>query len=117
MPSQVSKPLWLQLIDERVEQLGSIQAVADEIGYARVSLSLAMRGKYVGSTERLEKKVMQTLGRFICPHLERELSLDECVFFRKREAPTQNPVEMRHWRACQHCQVGYQTTKKGKTNG
>lgn len=103
MSSQNLKPKWIQLVEQRVEQLGSIQAVADEIGYARASLSLAIRGKYVGSTERLEGIVIKVLGSLICPHLERELSPDECISFKEREAPTQNPAAMRHWRACQQC--------------
>lgn len=98
-----AKPEWMVLVEQRIEQLGSIQKVADELGYARPSLSLALRGKYVGNTDRLEKTVMRVLGSVHCPHLEQELSPEKCVSFREREAPTQNPAEMRHWRACQKC--------------
>lgn len=98
------KPEWVALVEQRVKQLGTIQKVAEELGYARPSLSLAIRGKYVGNTDRLEKTVMRVLGGSIhCPHLHKELSRDECSTFREREAPTQNPAEMRHWRACQNC--------------
>lgn len=103
MSSQAIKPKWILLVEQRIEQLGSIQKVAEELGYARPSLSLAIRGKYVGNTERLERTVLKVLGGVICPHLERKLSSAECLAFREREAPTQNPAEMRHWRACQQC--------------
>lgn len=99
----VPKPQWIVLVEQRIKQLGSIQKVADELGYARTSLSLAIRGKYVGSTDRLEKTVLKVLGRVNCPHLEVEISPEECVQYREREAPTQNPAEMRHWRVCQKC--------------
>jgi len=99
------KPQWVVLVEKRMEQLGSIQKVADELGYARPSLSLALRGKYVGSTERLEETVLKVLGSVHCPHLDKSLEADECVQFREREAPTQNPAEMRFWRACQKCPV------------
>ncbi|OTG87675.1 LysR family transcriptional regulator [Acinetobacter sp. ANC 4558] len=103
MSCNVHKPEWISLVESRIEQLGSIQKVADELGYARTSLSLALRGKYIGSTERLERTVMKVLGSVTCPHLEKQISPDECISFRERNAPTQNPAEMRHWRACQQC--------------
>ena len=49
-------PKWKNLVHARIAELGSIQKVADELGYARSSLSLALRDKYVGSTEQLEKE-------------------------------------------------------------
>ncbi|WP_336148240.1 LysR family transcriptional regulator [Acinetobacter ursingii] len=103
MSCPTAKPQWVVLVEQRIEQLGSIQKVANELGYARPSLSLALRGKYKGNTDRLEQTVMKVLGNFRCPHLEREISPEECINFRERNAPTQNPVEMRHWRTCQKC--------------
>jgi DNA-binding transcriptional regulator YdaS (Cro superfamily) len=105
MSQTSAKPLWILLVEQRIEQLGSIQKVADELGYARPSLSLALSGKYKGSTDRLETTVIKMLGSVSCPHLNRELTPDECISFRDRNAPTQNPAEMRHWRACQKCPV------------
>ena len=49
-------PDWKQLVLNRKEQLGSLQKVADELDYSRTSLSLALRDKYIGSTERLDRK-------------------------------------------------------------
>ena len=103
MSCNTPKPKWIELVENRIEQLGTIQKVADELGYARPSLSLALRGKYVGSTDRLEKIVMRVLGSIHCPHLDQLISQEACAGFHEREAPTQNPVEMRHWRACQKC--------------
>ncbi|MFH7805474.1 hypothetical protein [Acinetobacter sp. BSP-53] len=57
-----AKPEWIVLVEQRIEQLGSIQKVAEELGYARPSLSLALRGKYVGNTDRLEQTVMKVLA-------------------------------------------------------
>lgn len=73
------KPQWIVLVEQRIQQLGSIQKVADELGYARPSLSLALRGKYIGNTDRLEKTVIRVLGAVHCPHLEQELSPDAIV--------------------------------------
>lgn len=97
---------WKKLVYARIEELGSIQKVADELGYARSSLSLALRDKYVGSTEQLAKKVIKVLDKVECPYLGYEISRGKCRKFKERDAPTQNPAEMRHWRECQFCPVG-----------
>lgn len=105
---------WKQLVLNRKEQLGSLQKVANELGYSRTGLSLALRDKYVGSTVRLVKKVLAVLGKIECPYLQHEISSLDCQKHKERDAPTQNPVEMRHWRACQLCLVGC-TNKKRTT--
>ena len=99
-------PKWKNLVHARIAELGSIQKVADELGYARSSLSLALRDKYVGSTEQLEKRVIKVLDKVECPYLGYEISSDQCRKFKERDAPTQNPAEMRHWRECQFCPIG-----------
>lgn len=94
---------WKELVEQRVAELGSLQKVADEIGYARCSLSLALRDKYVGKTDRLIEAVLTKLNKVQCPHLNKSLLNSECKQYKERNAPTQNPIEMRHWRACQSC--------------
>lgn len=97
---------WKQLVYARKKQLGSIQKVADELGYARTSLSLALRDKYIGSTEKLEKRVFEVLSTVECPYLNESITLTQCVTYKERDAPTQNPTQMRHWRKCQNCTLG-----------
>lgn len=99
-------PEWKQLVYVEVEQLGSIQKVADKIGYSRVSLSLALRDKYIGSTKTLEEKVLRVLGDVSCPYLQKTISPTDCSENKNREAPTQNPTDMRFWRKCQNCPIG-----------
>ncbi|MBK0062412.1 MULTISPECIES: LysR family transcriptional regulator [unclassified Acinetobacter] len=96
-------PDWKQLVHARIEQLGSIQAVAEELSYSRTSLSLALRGKYVGKTDKLEQRVFEVLGQIQCPFLNQPISTAQCRAYSEREAPTQNPAEMRHWRVCHGC--------------
>lgn len=112
MSSTAELPEWKRLLLARIETLGSIQKVADELGYARPSLSLALNDKYKGSTEKMEKRVLKVYGQVHCPYLERQISPAECQGYREREAPTQNPAEMRHWRACQNCPRLHQPQKK-----
>ena len=95
---------WKQLVYARIEEVGSMTKVAKELGYARPSLSLALNGKYKGNTHSIEQKVLETFGQFECPFLKRTISRLQCRTYQEREAPTQNPAEMRHWRSCQNCQ-------------
>lgn len=108
---------WKALVEDRIEQTGSIQAVADEIGYARSSLSLALKDKYIGSTKKIEAAVLKRYANVLCPYLQVELSKSACLAYKNREAPTQNPAEIRHWRACQKCPVGCHKTRKDNLKG
>lgn len=94
---------WKQLVYARKEQLGSIQKVADELEYSRTSLSLALRDKYIGSTEKLVTRVFEVLSTVECPYLNESITFIQCAEYRERDAPTQNPTQMRHWRKCQSC--------------
>jgi len=112
MSSMDDLPEWKQLVYNRIKTVGSIQKVADELGYARASLSLALRDKYIGSTERLEQTVIRVLGSVNCPHLGQIITPEQCQAYKHREAPTQNPADMRHWRACQQCPLACKKNRK-----
>lgn len=107
-------PVWKQLVYQEIEALGSIQKVADAIGYARSSLSLALRDKYIGSTDALENRVILVLGNVMCPYLDKKITPQECRSNKCREAPTQNPVDMRFWRSCQACPVSNKINPRDK---
>lgn len=97
---------WRELIQAKLDAGGSFTALAQELGYARTSLSLAFRGKYKGSTEKIEKRVIEVFSTVECPHLCKSITTPQCSTYREREAPTHNPSEMRHWRKCQSCELG-----------
>ena len=59
------------------------------------------------------KKVLAVLGKIECPYLQHEISSVDCQKYKDRDAPTQNPAEMRHWRACQSCSVGCNKRRSG----
>lgn len=79
------------------------ETVAARMGYNRSTLSLALNGKYPGSTDKFSAKVIEALGRIVCPHLGEEISRQDCRAHHTRAAPTSSPFAMRHWRACQGC--------------
>jgi DNA-binding transcriptional regulator YdaS (Cro superfamily) len=87
----------------------SVTRVAERLGYSRTSVSLAVNGRYPGNVETLLRKVAAVYGNVECPYLGREIPPDECVENALRPCPTHNPMQMRHWRACQDCASRPQT--------
>jgi hypothetical protein len=102
----VAEPNWLDLLRARVNELGTIQAVARELDYSRAAISLALSGKYPGSVTHLEATVIAAYGTCGCPHLRRTITAIECRKYRCRPIPQSRPEELRHWTACQSCPIG-----------
>lgn len=93
----------LSLVSEARARLGSIDAVARMIGYSRASLSLALNGRYPGSTDRMEAAALDRLGQVNCPHLGRQIGGPECRQYRTRPMPMSSVTALRHWQACRTC--------------
>lgn len=94
---------WLDLLKAEVAK-ANITQVADAIGYARTSVSLALNGKYIGSTDNLAAAVIRTYSdRVTCPFLGTPLTRSECDGFRLQAIPQSNASALRHWRACRCC--------------
>lgn len=98
-------PEWRALLDRAVEAT-SIQAVADRLDVSRTTLSLVCSDKYPAKTDKIAARVMDVLGRETCPYLCIEITREQCREFSNRRAPISSPREMRHWRACQGCEIG-----------
>jgi hypothetical protein len=99
---------WLDMLGARVEQLGSIQAVATELGYSRSSISLALSGKYPAKVTKLQAAVITAYTRCECPYLAATITSAECRRYRTRPVPQSNSSDLRHWNVCQSCSVGRQ---------
>lgn len=93
---------WMKLLTDAVAA-SSKKQVADALGVSRSQVSLVVNGKYIASTEHIAKKVLSVLGRIRCPHLNTEITQEECRSNHARPAPTSSPREMKFWRACQSC--------------
>lgn len=98
-------PEWRRLLDRAIAG-SSKQAVADRLGVKRTTVSLVANDKYPARTDKFAARVMEVLGREHCPFLDAEISREQCREFHDRAAPTSSPREMRHWRACQGCEIG-----------
>ena len=95
---------WRKILQEEVKMAGSIQAVADQLGYARSSISLALADNYTGRTDKIRAKVIATFcDRIICEHTSLDMSQADCTDHRDRPLPQSDPSELRHWLVCQSC--------------
>lgn len=95
---------WLNILREEIERAGSIQAVADQLGYKRPSISLALNGKYVGSTNKIRAKVIATFcDRVLCPHTNLDLSQIDCEYTRTGPLPMSDAKALDQWTACKFC--------------
>ena len=96
------------LLDRAIADLGTLDAVAKRIRYARSSLSLARNGKYPGDVTRIERAIRTAFGesgQVDCPHLRRSLAEADCQANRLRPLPTSDPEQARFWQACRFCRV------------
>lgn len=98
----LNNTMWLKLLTDAAEK-SSNQAVADELGVSRTTISLVMNGKYPASTEKIESLVMALYSRVDCPHLGESIPITQCKRHHNENAPTSSPRAMRLWRACQSC--------------
>ncbi|KTT63591.1 hypothetical protein NS383_18860 [Pseudomonas oryzihabitans] len=96
-------PLFIRLLALEVQASDRTRAAA-RIGMSRTAVSLVLANKYSSpSTAGVERRVLDVLGRIDCIAVGETLTVEQCQSYRERPAPTHNPMQMQHWRACQHC--------------
>lgn len=96
-------PLFVRLLALEVQASDRTRAAA-RIGMSRTAVSLVLANKYSSpSTAGVERRVLDVLGRIDCIAVGETLTVEQCQSYRERPAPTHNPMQMQHWRACQHC--------------
>ena len=95
---------WLNILREEVAKPRTIQAVADQLGYSRVTISRALSEKYDGSTDKIRAKVIATFfDRIVCPHTNADLAQADCEFIRTGPMPQSDAKALDQWTACQFC--------------
>lgn len=100
------EPGWIGEIRSAVGRLGSIKAVADQLGYSRTAISLVLSGKYQKDTTKIEAAVRERLGQVQCPFQGVVISGTSCLEHQARDEPAPGGEEFWHWRACRSCRVG-----------
>lgn len=91
-------------VDARNDETGKggITKVATMLGYARSSLSVYLTGRYRGSTEQIEARIVEVFkGSVDCPYLGCPISRDECAAQRTLTMPTHDASLLKEWQAAQ----------------
>lgn len=107
--------MWLELLKNAVAK-SSKQAVAMQLGVSRTTISLVCSGQYPAKTDKIEKLVLEAFGSVQCPHLDREISLNECRTNHQSAVPTSSPRAMKLWQACQGCPHNHQGSGHANAN-
>lgn len=99
------EPEWLAWLRARVADVGSMQAVADEIGISRPAVSLLLANKYTASTDKVAAKItaFASKDRVWCPHLKVALNASICAENAAAAMPMSDPVALKLWIACRSC--------------
>ena len=102
--SPVTVDNWQEEVKEEAAQDGcSLTLIAEKIGYARPSLSLAISGNYVGKTDKIRDAYIAYRKQVLCPYIGETVSRQYCIDHANGDAPTHHPAKLRHWQACQKC--------------
>lgn len=95
---------WMGLLEDAIRK-STITVVAEQLGVSRTAISLVVNNKYPSSTERIAAKVIEVFGKVDCPYLQTHIRQSECRDYSATAIPTSSPRALRHWRACQKCEL------------
>lgn len=98
---------WFKKLENEVK-LSNKAAVATKMGISRSTLSAMMNGLAgygtgQANTKNIETKYRQAYEQLTCSHTRDQVGIEYCRDIALSPAPTQNPIKMMHWQACQSC--------------
>lgn len=94
---------WLEVLKNECDKR-SIRDVAQQLSYSRTSISLALKGRYPGSTERIRTAVEQTfhVPMVQCPVLG-EIKREVCVDHQAKPFSATSGLRVQLFHACKRC--------------
>ncbi len=101
MPDKKAKAM--PLLQQAVEDFGSIQAVAVALDVSRTAISLTLADKYKGNPSLIYDRVIARFAGWECLHTSERITPTDCHSHCLGQPPVQNPSAMRHYRTCQGC--------------
>lgn len=108
---------WHEILNDEIKHR-TIKSVADDLGYARSSISLLFHGRYPGSNRKIVAKIYEIFSREIdCPYLQCSIVPSRCKTLRLASMPTSEPHKLKHWTACQSCPLNVTNSKQEIKNG
>ncbi|MDL2266799.1 LacI family transcriptional regulator [Desulfovibrio sp. OttesenSCG-928-G15] len=95
---------WLDMLRQAAGETSKAE-VARTLGVSRTAISLLLSGKYPGGTAKMAERVLEQYGAHshVCPHLDRDVTPEECATNCNKSIPTASPAALRLWRACREC--------------
>lgn len=93
---------WIDLLKQAVRDRG-LARVAKEVNLSKTTLHMALKGTYNADTKNVERKVLSSYGKALCPFLKRVLDAADCRWYRERPVPMSHHTQIEHWQACQDC--------------
>lgn len=98
-------PRWKQLLDQALAEPGATATtVSSRLGVSSSYVRRAASDNFAqGVPDKFQRRVLEKLDTVLCPHLVRDLTLDDCRTYASRACPTSSVREVRHWKACQTC--------------
>ncbi|WP_420996210.1 MarR family transcriptional regulator [Cupriavidus sp. 30B13] len=106
-PAYMAAP-WFADLQREVR--ASTQAhVAQRMGVSRVTLNIFLNGKGEygnggAKPDRMELRYRQAFEQLSCPHDGQTVGVQHCREKALSGAPTHNPLQLGHWKACQQCE-------------
>ena len=117
----MTEPVWITLLRAETEKPGkTIQAVADEIGMPRSSLSLLLSGNYPARLQKKEENFGPLVLRLysqdvFCPHVTALISRPECEAHHTAPRDPHIAAKLLQWGACQRCPNNPKNQNTGDT--
>lgn len=107
---------WLEALKAECKKTNQAD-VSTRLGVSTAQISTVLKGKYTGTTDRLEMKVRGALmGRTInCP-VEEEITEDKCLHNQELPFATTHHMRVRLYKACRKCEHCLDCNIKGKIN-
>lgn len=102
---------WMEILKANIAAEGQ-NKTALKLGYSPTTISLVMSGRYLGKTDKVAERVIKILATVHCPYLNQQLDMQVCTDTAQGQIPSQNPIKMDHWRACQNCTFNSQNRSK-----
>lgn len=122
----MAEPAWIDVLRAEASKPNRTkQAIADELGVSRPTISLICAGTYAEKAKasmnkmqaKIAHKVMALYGQQVwCPHLRNAIAPGQCETHHTAPMAKSDPDKLKHWLACQQCPQNPKNQKPKEPN-
>jgi DNA-binding transcriptional regulator YdaS (Cro superfamily) len=95
-------PRFVELLADAIEHAGKQRAVAKRLGISETAVSLLLKNRYKGGTDKVGSRILDVYGNVVCPVLG-SITAAECQKNCKAKFTPSNPQRVQLFRACKTC--------------